>query len=459
MSDTSAPVGYGAASLGSGHTRDLAAFLADVRFDRLPNDVVAAARRGVLDWMGCALAGSDHPAAEILVRTLKRMSGSAGTATVLGRGVRLAPLDAALANGQMGHVLDFDDTHMGGVVLHASSAILPALFALAEERPLSGPDLIAAYAVGFEASVRAGQAAPDHHAGGWHLTGTLGSIGAGAAAGRALGLDARRMGHALAIAATQAGGMQQNRGTMSKSFHAGKAAANGLLAALLAAEGYDGSDEILEGRRGFCRIYSARTDADALLRDLGARWEITRNGHKPYACGVVLHPAIDAMIAAAAQAGPADGVASIVLTVNPAAVTITGVANPESGLKAKFSITHTAAVAFVDRAAGIAQFTNARAADPVIRDLAGRIAVRTDDALARDQAQVVVTLHDGRTVSHAVAHASGTVGNPMSDAAIAAKFHGNADRIIGTERADKIAGAAAMLEHLDDVGLLVRLAG
>ena len=211
--------------------------------------------------------------------------------------MRLGYLDAPLANGQMGHILDFDDTHMGGVVLHASSPILAALLALAERKPVSGADLMLAYAVGFEAGVRTGRAAPGHHKGGWHLTGTLGSIAAGVAAGKLIGLDGQRLTYAMGIAATQAGGMQQNRGTSCKSFHAGKAAANGVLAALLAERGFDSTQEIVEGRKGFSRIYSDVAQTDALTAGLGGPWIIETNGHKPYACGVVLHPLIDAMIA------------------------------------------------------------------------------------------------------------------------------------------------------------------
>lgn len=454
----SGSVTYGAAELGTGLTRRLAETVSTLVFEDLPPAAVAAARRGVLDWTGCALAGSGHPSVAILLRTLSSLSAG-GETTVVGHPARLAPLEAALVNGQMGHVLDFDDTHMGGVILHASSAILPALFAISERRPVTGRDVAVAYAAGFEAGVRAGRAAPDHHAGGWHLTGTLGSIAAGAAAARLLGLDTARVSNAIALAATQAGGMQQNRGTMAKSFHAGKAASNGLLAALLAAEGFDGSAEILEGRRGFCRIYSARTDEAALVDGLGADWEITRNGHKPYACGVVLHPAIDAMIALAADVGaPSDAVA-LEIAVNPAAVSITGVARPGTGLKAKFSITHTAAVAFIDKAAGIRQFSDARAADPAVRALAERIAVVTDDTLARDQARATARTADGRTVISTVTHASGTVDNPMSDAAMTAKFMDNAAPVLGPAGAERLAGAIDGLSDLADAADIVRLTG
>jgi 2-methylcitrate dehydratase PrpD len=219
-------------------TKSLCTHLANARFDDLSEAARNEARRGVLDWIGCALAGSGHPTVAKLIAVLEE-AGGRPQARVLGRNLRLGFLDAPLVNGQMGHILDFDDTHMGGVVLHASSPILAALIALAERKAVSGADLMLAYAVGFEAAVRTGRAAPGHHKGGWHLTGTLGSIAAGVGAGKLIGLDGQRLTYTMGIAATQAGGMQQNRGTSCKSFHAGKAAANGVLAALLAERGFD----------------------------------------------------------------------------------------------------------------------------------------------------------------------------------------------------------------------------
>src|SRR3954469_6266157 len=254
-------------------TKTLCGHLAASQFDDLSTAAKREARRGVLDWIGCALAGSGHPTITTLLGVLQETSGKLA-ATVLGRGLKLGLLDAPLANGQMGHLLDYDDTHMGGVVLHTSSPVLAALFALAERKPVSGAELMLAYATGFEAGVRAGRTAPGHHKGGWHLTGTLGSIAAGAAAGKLLGLDTQRLTYAMGIAATQAGGMQQNRGTMCKSFHAGKAAANGVLAALLAERGFDSSQEIIEGARGFCRIYSDVAAPGQLTAGLGGRWLI-----------------------------------------------------------------------------------------------------------------------------------------------------------------------------------------
>lgn len=445
---------YGAAALDLNITKDLCDFMAGASFESMPEATSHAGRRGVLDWIGCALAGSRHPTISKLLSVLVEV-GSAPRATVLGRNMKLGLLEAPIANGQMGHVLDFDDTHMGGVVLHASSPILSALFALSEKSPVSGKDFLLAYAVGFEAGVRAGQGAPAHHPGGWHLTGTLGSIAAGAAAGKLLGLDSRQLVHALGIATTQAAGMQQNRGTMCKSFHAGKAASSGLLAALLAQKGFDSSDEILEGKRGFCRIYSSVTRTDLILDQLGERWEIARNGHKPYACGVVLHPTIDAMIALGAKISEPDQVAAIELRVNPLAVSITGVADPKTGLKSKFSLTHTAAVAFADRAAGIAQYSDERARAPEVVALREIVRVSTDENLGKDQAWASVVLRNGERHEHRVAHASGTVDNPMSDAAIEEKFLANAVPVIGQDRALRVRDTVLQLERIENVGSLL----
>jgi 2-methylcitrate dehydratase PrpD len=448
---------YGAAPLGLNVTRDLAAFLARFRFEDLPESAVHEARRGVIDWIGCALAGSKHRTLDKLLPVLNALNAQP-QATVLGRDLQLGMTEASLANGQMGHVLDFDDTHMGGVVLHASSPILAALFALAERGTCDGRALICAYAAGFEAGVRVGQSAPGHHDGGWHLTGTLGTIAASAAAAKLLGLDAQQMTYALGIAATQSAGMQQNRGTMCKSFHAGRAASNGLLAALLAQQGFDSSEEIVEGKRGFARIYSDVAKPDVVLDQLGMRWEIARNGYKPYACGVVLHPILDAMVALGEKRLLApDAIARIEARVHPIAVRITGLGDPKTGLQSKFSIYHASAVAYLDRVAGIAQFSDARAAAADVVALRGKIEVKTDEGFRKDEAQATLVTAQGERVEAHVAHASGTVDNPMSDRAIENKFLANATAAVGEERARQIAATAWTLDKLPDVRALIAL--
>ena len=275
--------------------------------------------------------------------------------------------------------------------------------------------------------------------------------------GKLLKLDRQRLTYTMGIAATQAAGMQQNRGTMCKSFHAGKAAANGVLAALLAERGFDSTQEIIEGKKGFCRIYSDVADPDQLTAGLGQDWVIETNGHKPYACGVVLHPLIDAIIAIRNREtiDPAT-VSEISLRVHPLVLAITGVVEPSTGLQSKFSTVHSAAVALVDGAAGVAQYSDAKATDPTVAALRRKVKPVADDTLSKDEANAAITAGGKRYEMH-VAHASGTADNPMSDAAFEAKFLANATPVIGRERAERARDVVWSLEVQTDVRELVAL--
>jgi 2-methylcitrate dehydratase PrpD len=424
-------------------TKTLCGHLAAAQLGDLSAAAKHEARRGVLDWIGCALAGSGHNTITTLLSVLQEISGRP-QATVFGRKLRLGLTDAPLANGQMGHVLDYDDTHMGGVVLHTSSPVLAALFALAERAPVSGADFMLAYATGFEAGVRVGRTAPGHHKGGWHPTGTLGTIAAGAACGKLLKLDRQRLTYTLGIAATQAAGMQQNRGTMGKSFHAGKAAANGVLAALLAERGFDSTQEIIEGKKGFARIYSDVAAPEQLTAGLGQGfengWMIETNGHKPYACGVVLHPLIDAVIALRNREviDPA-AVSEIALRVNPLVLSITGVVEPSTGLQSKFSTVHSAAVALIDGSAGVAQYSDAKASDPLVAALRRKVKAQADETLRKDEAYAAI-IAGGRRYEVHIAHASGT-----------------ATPVIGRERAERARAFVLALETQPDMRELIAL--
>ena len=448
---------YGAALTGLGITNTLARFLSGIRYEDLSPEALHQARRAVLDWVGCALAGSTHPTVDVLLATFESL-GSVATSTVLGRrGRKLGLLDAAVANGQMGHVLDFDDTHLGGVILHTSTATLPALFALGEQRRSSGRDVMVALAAAFEAGIRVGQAAASHHLGGWHLTGTLGTIAAAAGAARLMRLDETQTTFALGIACTQAAGMQQNRGSDCKSLHAGKSAYHGVLASSLASKGFNSSPEILEGSLGFTKIYSATQQNGALTAGLGRTWLIATNGYKPYACGVVLHPLIDAMIAVSRQARqPATDVARVDVTVHPDVIRITGVDTPNSGLMSKFSANHAAAVAYIDQAAGVAQFTNERSADPAVQALRKVIVVKPDPSFRLDQSAATVRTRAGAQHDVQIAHATGTVSNPMTDQTLREKFLGNATPVVGADQARRVAELIGNLDALEDIGELVR---
>ncbi len=449
---------YGAATTGLDITRKFARFASGIAYEDLSQAAVHEAKRAVLDWMGCALAGSTHPTVKVLLATFEEI-GSLPVSTVLGKGgLKLGLLDAPVANGQMGHVLDFDDTHLGGVILHTSTATLPALFTLGEKRKSSGRDIIVALAAAFEAGIRVGQASPRHHLAGWHLTGTLGTVAAAAGAARLMGLNEEQTVFALGIACTQAAGMQQNRGSDCKSLHAGKSAYHGVLAAMLASNGFNSSPEILEGSLGFSKIFSATQQNDAITEGLGREWMIAGNGYKPYACGVVLHPLIDAMIAVSRKAGlPASEVENVEVSVHPDVIRITGVDQPGSGLMSKFSANHAAAVSFIDRAAGVAQFTNERSADTRVQSLRKRIQIKTVSSFRLDQSAAKVRTKPGSIFETEIAHATGTVSNPMSDTALREKFIGNSEPVIGRDRSRQAADMIGTLDTLRDVGELVRI--
>jgi 2-methylcitrate dehydratase PrpD len=435
------------------YTEDFAKCVAELSYAQLSAATLHSAKRGLLDWLGCVLVGSMHPTPSILLETLKE-NGSSEQSLVLGLGGKLSYTDACLVNGQMGHILDFDDTHMGGVVLHASSPILSALMSESQRKTTSPQDFLLAYVCGFEAGVRVGQSSPDHHAGGWHLTGTLGTLAAGVAVGKLIGLDAQQMTYAMGIAATQASGMQQNRGTMCKSFHAGRAASNGLLAARLALRGFNSSPEIVEGKRGFSKIYSQRSEPVKMVENLGKAWEIDHNGFKPYACGVVLHPAIDAMIELhrLSLCGLSD-IEAIDVSVHPLVVSITGTQAPTSGLHSKFSIYHSVAIALVDGQAGLDQYSDARVLDPLVEQLRQKIKVYVDEGLARDQAKARLT-YQGQHKEVFVEHARGTIAHPMSDQDLELKFMANASKVLGEKKSKAIAQKIWALETLADMSEL-----
>ena len=420
-------VEYGVAPLELGLTREFSEFCSNLKFDDLPREVIEEAKRGILDWLGCAIAASDNPRIGSLIKTLTEFSSNSG-ATVIGQQGELGPLEAALINGQMGHFYDYDDTHMGGVVLHTSSPVLAAILSLGENKRKTGKDIILAYVLGFEAGVRVGQTAPSHHDGGWHLTGTLGTIAAGVASASILKLDPEKTTFALGLSATQAAGMQQNRGTMSKSFHAGRAASNGILAALMASSGYDSSDEIVEGRRGFSKIYSKNQNYDFLTKNLGSDWIILTNGYKPYACGIVQHPLIDAMITASKNTNIThDEIEAVDALIHPHTITITGVEDPQTGLKSKFSLKHSAAVGYIDRHAGLSQYSDARAVARDVVLLRQKINPVPKDDFRKDQCEVRVKYKNGNIETVKVEHALGTTKNPVSSDFLVDKFLANAD--------------------------------
>jgi 2-methylcitrate dehydratase PrpD len=366
---------------------------------------------------------------------------------------------AALVNGVASHVLDFDDTHATAFI-HPSAPVLPAALALAEARGASGAALLEAFVLGVEAACRIGNAVlPSHYEIGWHITGTVGGIGAAVACGKLLGLDAQQMVWAIGLGATQPVGIREHFGSMTKSFHPGRAAQNGLLAALLAEQHFDAAEEPIAGRRGFAAILAHGFDAAQMTEGLGEHWEIQRNTYKPFACGLVIHPAIDACLQLRARPGfDAALVESVALSVHPIVMELTGKPAPSSGLEGKFSVYHAAAVALLDGAGGEAQFSDARVTAPEVVALRSRITASVDPALHREACTAVVTLRNGQVLREALTVPLGSLGKPMSDAMLSEKFAALAQPVLGEAAATGLLASAWSLASAPGLGWLAEQA-
>jgi 2-methylcitrate dehydratase PrpD len=431
-------------------TRTLARFVVESRPSDIPANVKREAVRSLVNWTGCAVGGARHATLDRAIAALRPFSGPE-QATVLGRRDRMDILHTALMNGMSSHVFDFDDTHLK-TIIHPAGPVASALLPLAEYRPVSGAELLHAFILGVEVECRIGNAVyPAHYDVGWHITGTCGVFGAAAAAGKLLGLDEQRMAWALGIAGTQSAGFREMFGTMCKSFHPGRAAQNGMTAALLAANDFTSSSQVLEAKRGFCNVLSTAVNYDEITGKLGETWEVALNSYKPFACGIVIHPTIDACIQLRNEHKlAAEDIDAIVAKVHPLVLELTGKKTPQVGLEGKFSVYHSAAVAVIHGAAGEEEYSDACVRDPRVVALRDKIEAVPTPSIREDEAHVTVRLKDGRTVDKHIEHAIGSLERPMSDADLDAKFRKLAGAVLPSARVERLLGLCRSVESLKD---------
>ena len=437
-------------------TRTLARYVVDSRLADIQKSPRAEAVRSIVNYIGCAVGACHHEAVDCALAAMAPFQGPK-QASVLGRKDKTDILNAALMNGITSHVFDFDDTHLP-TIIHPAGPVASALFALAEYKPMSGAELLHAFILGVEVECRIGNAVcPNHYEVGWHITGTAGVFGSAAACGKALGLDEQRLTWALGIAGTQSSGFREMFGTHCKSFHPGRAAQNGLLSALLAEKNFTSSNQVLEAKRGFANVMSTKQDYSRITEGLGKSFEISLNSYKPFACGIVIHPSIDACVQLK-QDNSLTGaeIEKIELFVAPLVLELTGKRTPQVGLEGKFSVFHSCAVAMLDGEAGEKQYSDARVRDPQVVALRDRVDAIIDKKMRDDEARVRVTLKDGRVLEKHVAHAVGSAEVPMTNAQLEAKFHGLCDDILGRERAARLLALAWSIEELKDAAELCR---
>ena len=407
----------------------------------LPAGADQAARRSLFNVLGTTIGAATSPAVEVALETVRALRIS-GSVPVLGRRDTVDGHWGALIAGTAGHYDDFDDTHLA-TVIHPGAATLGVLVALHGTPVASGETFLRAFALGCEAQLRIGNAiSPNHYDRGWHITGTCGVFGATVAAAVILGYDADRLEAALAAASTMTLGHREAFGSMTKPFHAGKAAANGLLAAQRGAHGGAAFEAL--GDFGILTMFADAVDDAELFGSWDGDWELERNAFKPYPCGIVAHPAIDAALEAGAKVA-ADSIVGIDVSCHPLVPELMGIEQPADGLQARFSARHGVAVGLLDGTVGLAQFSDARATSADATRLRAITRLVPSDDCARDAATVTVHSADRDDVVAHVPHARGSLARPLTDAELSAKVSALTEPVLGIDT------GAALLRAVEEI--------
>ena len=438
-------------------TAEIAQRAAALAWQDLPDDLVERTKQCLLDWFAVTMAGAQEDLTGILVSEALE-DGARGPATLVGRSETVLPSTAALINGAASHALDYDDVNfsMGG---HPTVTVVPALLALGEQTKASGRLFIESFVAGYETSGRVGRlVSPSHYQKGFHVTGTVGSFSATAAAGRMLGLDARQLAVAFGIAATQAAGLKSNFGTMCKPLHAGTASEHGLRAARLAAKGFTARGDSLECDQGFASSQSDHLNAEAALGEPPSGWHLRNNLFKYHAACYLTHAPIECAKEIRLKNNfPPERVRKILLRIDSGADKVCNIPNPTTGLEAKFSLRQTVAMALtgVDTA-NLDSYTEAVTREPRIKDLRDKMAIEFQPHWSHSLAEMAIQLDDGTTIE--VKHDAGI---PWADLekqreAIETKYDSLVTPLLGAAGARRLHDVIERIDSLTDVGELVR---
>lgn len=423
-----------------GIEQQIAEFVCGLAERELPDDLVHAVERCILDYLGVGIRGAQHETVRLLDAWITAQ-GDSEQARMLGSGKRCSAANAALHNGVASHVLDFDDTHIP-TILHPSSPVCSALLPAAQRSHATGREVLSAYVAGYEVSARIARALfPSHYDHGWHMTGTAGVLGAAAAVAALHRLSPEQCVCALGLAATMASGLRENFGSMAKSLHAGNAARNGLFAAELAALGYTASPLALSAPRGFLPVMAEHSNPQLIVDGLGEQFEVLeRHSVKPFPCGVVLHPVLDAVCQLRRRIAPPQGeeVTALVATVNPYVLELTGKTDPQSGLEGKFSIYYTLAVGFLRGTVTVDDFSDQAVRDAAVRAWMPKVQVEVDAQRPVSHAHLAVIYRDGHREELTIEGSKGMPESPLSDAALRDKFAGLVTPVLGNSAAARI---------------------
>lgn len=439
-------------------SRCLAKRITNYRWNKLPSAVREHAKWSFVNFLGCAIAGSDHDAVKRAGRAL-HVKALSGESVLLGRLSRTMPDLAALLNCIAASVHAFDDTHADSIV-HASSVVGSAVIAMSGSipRPVSGQMLLEAFACGVELMCRLSKAISAPRAQidrGWSQSGLTGSIGSAAACSKLMGASRDELLRSMGIAASLASGLRVAHGTMTMHLVPANAAHLGVQAASLSRQGFTGPVDGLEGRHGFLRLFCSNPEASWLIDDWDARFEIRSNMFKAYPCGIVIHPVIDACLRLHQQLRPAaTAIKAVQIVVSPAAAKLADRMDPTNEFQAQVSLQHWASAVLLHGKAGIAEGLLKTVQDPTVRKLRTRCAVRPSDGLSVDAADVRVTLRDGSRRRCVIGHCKGSVANPLTKEELTLKFLEQASRVLGVRRASHV---LMRLRGFDEVGNVNRV--
>jgi len=434
-------------------TRELARYAAHTRFVDLPDPVRAEAIRAFTNWIGCVLGGCREPTVA-LAAAMVADAGGHPQAGVIGHALRTDVASAAFVNCISSSVQAFDDAHLG-TVTHPSGPAGSALLALSEKHPVGGEDFLNAFALAIEVQCRLSNALvlpPSTFNPGLYVTGFSGPIGVGLAAGRLLGLNEQRMNAAISLASSQASGFRATHGTMTAHFRPGHAARCGVSAALLAAKGFTGDDHALEASMGFFDVYAHGARLERALDGIGSQFELMSNAYKPYPCGIVIHPALDACLDIHSQGAPGARPVNVTLRVHPLAISMTGIRTPRTPLESHVSLYHWVAAALLRGAAGLAESQQSCIDDPHVASLRSRIEAIADPVVGRNQAMVEVSFDNGSTIRSHVSDVRGSATRRMTDDEIDAKFRGQASMVLPAQKVEQLLCLCRDVDSLSDVG-------
>jgi len=440
-------------------TELLCEFARGVRLGDIPDDVRHQAKRTLLNYFGCACGGAHHASVEAVIRGRGGWSGSP-VAPVIGRSELFDPMLAALINGMSSAVYSFDDTHAQALV-HPGGPVASGLLALAQTRPATGSELLLSFIVGAEIVCRLSKAVstpPAKARSEWVQTGICAGIGAAAGAARLLALTEREIASSMGIAASRASGLRGLSRSMCFSYMAGSAAETAVSSAFLAQAGMIGPDEALAGDNGFAVSLSTEPHLDHLTAGLGTTYELAANTFKPYPCGVVIHPVIEASLDLAKRIPDPSTIERIIVEVHPSAEKLTNILDPVDQFEAQVSLQHWTACAFIDRAAGVVQTEDDRIGAPAIAAMRRHVSIKPNPDIARAGARVHVQLRSGETLSEAVAECRGSANKPLSDAELEHKYFAQALQVLGEESARRLAAACWDIEQLQSAAALLQFA-